>query len=674
MYIIIEADNSRISSTMSKRALDEVESSVVEEKVLKKKQKLDKQGKEKDKKSKRSKRDKSEDSKNLKEKRKDKYGVNSKNADGQNLEKIEPAIIKQIAISDLMSVEHSVCVIQENLKKLMQLAPNLRDLEQYTNFLIAQSTKSGMGTNGDITAKILLLSKSHKIQLASQLKTLSENGQLPIVKQIIDFDNDTVLENVSDVQLKLKEKNRELHRGGTSSEAFNSLLPPLPTIDDSVLEAKVFVHKSATNNELLSSKQDTVQSNNERLEFLGDAVLETVISDVIEYRYRGFDEGQLSSLRSTLVKNETIELLSRAYKFPERQMELLDSHMVKTELTEFKVGKNKRIADLFEAYIGALFIDKGRNGPAYDFIKDWLSKVYSPILKEFDGFDHLKYLHVSSKLRNQLLSETPETVACKADQNKSKHIQFDTLDSEEDKVSEVESTSSATVLEKELKFPITFTSSEPVNKLAKGELYALIGSAKLHPIYKNEKSQNDSKHYLTTCSIAEDILGYGEGRNLKDSSARAAQAALLNKPMIEKYHLLRMMTPRSETRASQKLEFVEKPEVASSTTLKQYTPKFLKTVQYIGKDEIPTPNSSSKNKLVDLLAKKGVVPRYHVEEDKENKSILPMFRTTLKVNDIDVAYCIDASKKKGLNKVSQWLLEKIEEVGEKTIYHDLKLE
>ncbi|OXT09737.1 ribonuclease III, partial [Bacillus sp. OG2] len=49
------------------------------------------------------------------------------------------------------------------------------------------------------------------------------------------------------------------------------------------------------------SKHDQVQANNERLEYLGDAVLETMVSDILYMRYPDYDEGQLSILRSTLV-------------------------------------------------------------------------------------------------------------------------------------------------------------------------------------------------------------------------------------------------------------------------------------------------------------------------------------------------------------------------------------
>lgn len=641
---------------MGKRKIAKDETVSQEEPLEKKPRKEKKEKKErKDRKEKKEKREKKE--------------KNIKNDDATNdSTKLKEVETINIPIHDLITIEHSISVIQDNIKKILDVAPDAKTLSKFINQLADSSIKQKTEINGDVTTKLLLLSKSHKIQLASQLKTLHQEGKLKIFDQIIDFDENSKIENADDVQLLVKTKKKEAYAAQEEDDDLDNsglkpILPKLPIIYDSVLEAKVFVHKSATNGDLHSSKLDQVQSNNERLEYLGDAVLETIISDIIELRYKEFDEGQLSLLRSTLVKNETIEIISRAYKFPERQDELLRSHVIRTDFdNNSKIRSNKRVADLFEAYIGALFIEKGRNGEAYDFIKKWLAKVYSPILEEFESSDIHKYSHVSKQLMLKMMNNSRVSADLKKVQ-----AQVITPPS-------MQSTSVGNFSED---FPITIPASEPLDKKSKADLYALIGCAKLHPEYRTIKKKTTvGTTCIVECYIQDDVLGRGEGTNIKEASARAASAALLNKPLIEKYHLIRMMTPREETRTSTKFESEEKAPAKLDTPSKNvllHVPQIIKRPKFISADELSTPNSSSRGDLTEQLGKYNVIPKFEQILDDTNKSLLPKFKTTLSVNGIVVAECIEASKKKGANKVSQYLLDLIKEHGENKIFHDLKI-
>lgn len=586
--------------------------------------------------------------------------------------------VKQLAMHELLSIEHSVNIIQEHLRKLMEISPTSTELSAYINNLLSNSVNSDPQNNGDITAKILLLSKSHKVQLAAQLKSLYENKKLEIFDQILNFNDQTVLESAADVRLLLKKKKKEAYEQNKIDDGstFHTILPKLPVIYDSVLEAKVFVHKSATNSDLHASKYDQVQSNNERLEYLGDAVLETVISDIVDFKYPDFDEGQLSKLRSLLVKNETLEIISRAYKFPERQQELLNSHVIKTDLAiNTKLRTNKRIADLFEAFIGALFIEKGRDGNAYDFIKEWLLKVYSPILKEFDSHssDVVRYSHISRNLADKLMNGSINSASSKTSLLSASSLS-NTIESEPTNIQPPSINTTGNNSQPNEKFPLTLRSTEPLNKLAKGNLYALIGCAKLHPIYKPiQSSRNAGGHCIFECSIGDDILGYGEGQNAKEASARAAQASLLNKPLIEKYHLIRMMTPREETMVSKNFESIPANEEENKPKKMIFEPKFLKKPYFISATEMSQPNGSARTKLLEILGKHNIIPQIVSEQDTSTNTVLPLFKTSLKLKNKLIASCIEASKKKGANKVSQYLLEKINEYGEDAILEDIKM-
>lgn len=94
-------------------------------------------------------------------------------------------------------------------------------------------------------------------------------------------------------------------------------------------------------------------ANNERLEFLGDAVLGMVISDILYGRFPQASEGELSQLRASLVKGTVLAQVAR---------ELGLGECIHLGDGELKTGGSKRasiLANTFEALIGALYIDAG---------------------------------------------------------------------------------------------------------------------------------------------------------------------------------------------------------------------------------------------------------------------------------------------------------------------------
>lgn len=94
-------------------------------------------------------------------------------------------------------------------------------------------------------------------------------------------------------------------------------------------------------------------TNNERLEFLGDSVLQVTISEVVFRARAGADEGQLSRLRSRLVKDSTLAEIAA---------ELDIGRYVVLGPGEKKSGGHRRasiLADTLEAIFGAVFLDRG---------------------------------------------------------------------------------------------------------------------------------------------------------------------------------------------------------------------------------------------------------------------------------------------------------------------------
>lgn len=111
--------------------------------------------------------------------------------------------------------------------------------------------------------------------------------------------------------------------------------------------------------------------NNERLEYLGDAILGFVIAEALYQRFPEASEGSLTRLRAALVKRETLARLGR-------QMELGDS--IQLGSGELKSGGWRRdsiLANAMEAIIGAIYIDAG-----IEVCRQRVLELYSGLLNE----------------------------------------------------------------------------------------------------------------------------------------------------------------------------------------------------------------------------------------------------------------------------------------------------
>jgi ribonuclease-3 len=112
---------------------------------------------------------------------------------------------------------------------------------------------------------------------------------------------------------------------------------------------------------------------NERLEFLGDSVLNCVVASLLFERYSKIDEGDLSRLRANLVKQQSL------YEIAQR-LEL--SQFLRLGEGELKSGGFRRpsiLADTLEALFGAIFLDAG-----FDAARDVIRALYIPILDTVD--------------------------------------------------------------------------------------------------------------------------------------------------------------------------------------------------------------------------------------------------------------------------------------------------
>ncbi len=140
-----------------------------------------------------------------------------------------------------------------------------------------------------------------------------------------------------------------------------------------------FTHRSYVN-----EHRKTVREHNERLEFLGDAVLELVST---EFLYSGHDdpEGVLTNWRSALVRTESISAAASRYEF-EPLLRLSRGEKRGTPRARAQI-----LANCYEAVVGAIYLDQGYEA-ASKFIHTSLLTTFDEILKTGSWMDPKSHL------------------------------------------------------------------------------------------------------------------------------------------------------------------------------------------------------------------------------------------------------------------------------------------
>ena len=136
---------------------------------------------------------------------------------------------------------------------------------------------------------------------------------------------------------------------------------------DKDLLAQALTHRSASG------------KNNERLEFLGDAVLDFVISDAVFRRRPDADEGDLSKLRASLVKDTSLAQLAADLG--------IGDHLILGS-GERKTGGHRResiLADALEAIFAAVFLDSG-----YAAAAEVIERVFDQRLEDLPDAEELR--------------------------------------------------------------------------------------------------------------------------------------------------------------------------------------------------------------------------------------------------------------------------------------------
>jgi len=133
-----------------------------------------------------------------------------------------------------------------------------------------------------------------------------------------------------------------------------------------------FYHKSMNNT------AEHNQQNNERLEYLGDAVLSTIVAEYLFSKYPNKDEGFLTKMRSRIVKRKTLNSIA-------------DNMGLDVILSEYSQGKmsSSMLGNAFEAMIGAIYLEMGYD-KAKKYVVDKILRRYLDIHELEEQDDNYK--------------------------------------------------------------------------------------------------------------------------------------------------------------------------------------------------------------------------------------------------------------------------------------------
>jgi ribonuclease-3 len=128
---------------------------------------------------------------------------------------------------------------------------------------------------------------------------------------------------------------------------------------------------AVTHRSYLNEHREATWDHNERLEFLGDAVLELVVTDYLFNKYKEKPEGELTAVRAALVNTVSLSLASEQLGVNDYLL------MSKGEAKDVGRARQYILANAFEACIGAIYIDQG-----YDSSRDFIAGRLFPKTEE----------------------------------------------------------------------------------------------------------------------------------------------------------------------------------------------------------------------------------------------------------------------------------------------------
>ena len=129
--------------------------------------------------------------------------------------------------------------------------------------------------------------------------------------------------------------------------------------------------RALTHRSFLNENPDAAIADNERLEFLGDAVLDYVVGAYLYRRFPEMDEGELTMLRAALVRTQALASFAQKYDL---------GQALRLGFGEAESGGRERLPTLcaaFEAVVGAIYLDRGM-----EVVEVWVHDLIAPALEQ----------------------------------------------------------------------------------------------------------------------------------------------------------------------------------------------------------------------------------------------------------------------------------------------------
>ncbi len=166
---------------------------------------------------------------------------------------------------------------------------------------------------------------------------------------------------------------------------------PFAFKDEGLLE-RVFVHSS-----YLNERGGKGLVSNERLEFLGDAVLSSIISHILYERYAELEEGELTRIRARLVNRRTLARLARDLDLGPLML------LGKGERKSGGMENPTILSNAFEALVAAVYLDRG-----YRTTFSFIERMFSPLIESsIDEAGHFDYKPGLQELTQRHFKKAP---------------------------------------------------------------------------------------------------------------------------------------------------------------------------------------------------------------------------------------------------------------------------
>ena len=142
-----------------------------------------------------------------------------------------------------------------------------------------------------------------------------------------------------------------------------------------IFEKKEFLKEALTHRSYLNENPGWGVPHNERLEFLGDAVLELVSTEYLFKKFPSYPEGQLTSIRASLVNYQTVAKSARDIDLEKSIL------MSRGEAKDIGRAREVILVNAMEALIGAIYLDKGYESAREAVEKFLIEPNLDPIMK-----------------------------------------------------------------------------------------------------------------------------------------------------------------------------------------------------------------------------------------------------------------------------------------------------